>query len=163
MRVIADLHIHSRYSRTCSKELTLPNIAQRCERKGISLVATADFTHPAWRQDIGDELEEIGHGTLKLKGDRSPTRFVLSTEVSCIYKRNGKARRVHHVILLSSLSAVDRFIATLNAREFNLKSDGRPILGLDSVDLLKFVMDADEQGMLIPAHAWTPWFAGCFC
>ena len=159
MRVIADLHIHSRFSRSCSKDLTLPNIAKMCERKGIGLVATADFTHPAWRKDIGEELEEIGKGVLKLKGDRSATRFVLSTEVSCIYKRGGKARRVHHVILFSSLAAVDHFNKTLIDRGFNVKSDGRPILGLDSVDLLKFVMEADEQGMLIPAHAWTPWFA----
>ncbi len=159
MRVITDFHLHSKWSRACSKELTIANIARVCERKGIQFVGTSDFTHPAWRQEIGEELEEVVPGTYQLKKGSSPTRFLLSTEISCIYKRQGKTRRVHHIILLSSLGAVDRFIQTLNDRGCNLKSDGRPIIGLDSEEMLKILLDVDAKGLLIPAHAWTPWFA----
>ncbi len=159
MRLIADLHLHSKYSRACSKELTLPNIGKACERKGIQLVGTSDFTHPAWRSHISEELEEAGNGVFALKGDRSLTRFILSTEVSCIYKRDGKTRRVHHVILMPDLVSVDRWISALEKRGVNLKADGRPIMGIDSEILLKMVLDASPDALLIPAHAWTPWFA----
>jgi DNA helicase II / ATP-dependent DNA helicase PcrA len=159
MRFIADLHLHSKYSRACSKELTLPNIAKACERKGIQIVGTSDFTHPAWRSHIGEELESAANGVFALKGGRSPVRFILSTEVSCIYKRNGKTRRVHHVILMPDLASVDRFIASLEKRGINIKADGRPIMGLDSEELIKLVLDASPDALLIPAHAWTPWFA----
>ncbi|MDO8617889.1 MAG: endonuclease Q family protein [Candidatus Uhrbacteria bacterium] len=159
MRVITDFHLHSKWSRACSKELTIKNIAKMCERKGIQFVGTSDFTHPAWREEIGKELEEAGGGSFRLKNEESPTHFLLSSEISCIYKRHGKVRRVHHLILLPTLAAVDRFSVALNQRGCNLKSDGRPIIGLDSEELLKFVLAADPQGLLIPAHAWTPWFA----
>ncbi len=159
MRIITDIHIHSRYSRACSKQLTLPNIANACERKGISLVGTSDFTHPAWREHIGSELEPVDEGVFQLRDNRSSTRFLLSTELSCVYKRGGKTRRVHHVILMPDLISVDRLINALDKRGFNLKSDGRPILGLDSEELLKMVLDASPEAMLIPAHAWTPWYA----
>jgi uncharacterized protein (TIGR00375 family) len=159
MRVITDFHLHSKYSRACSKELTIPNIAKACERKGIQFVGTSDFTHPAWRAEIGRELEEVGRGAFALKDKSSSTTFLLSTEISCIYKRNGKVRRVHHLILMPSLAAVDRLIKTLTDRGCNVKSDGRPIVGIDSEELLKMVLDADERAVLIPAHAWTPWFA----
>jgi DNA helicase II / ATP-dependent DNA helicase PcrA len=159
MRLITDIHLHSKYSRACSKELTLPNIAKACERKGIQIVGTSDFTHPAWRAHIGEELENAGNGAFALKGGRSPVRFVLSTEISCIYKRGGKTRRVHHVILMPDIAAVDCFIAALEKRGINLKADGRPIMGLDSEELIKIVLDASPDALLIPAHAWTPWFA----
>lgn len=157
--MITDFHLHSKYSRACSKDLTIPNIAKACERKGIQFVGTSDFTHPAWRDELGRELIEDGEGVFKAKNVDTPTRFLLSTELSCIYKRGGKVRRVHHLVLMSSLSGVDKLIAALNARGCNLKADGRPIIGVDSEELLKMVLDADENGMLIPAHAWTPWFA----
>ncbi len=159
MRTITDFHLHSRWSRACSKELTIRNIASACERKGIGFVGTSDFTHPRWREEIGAELEDIGRGTFRLKDDSSPTRFLLATELSCIYKRDGKVRRVHHLVLIPTLEAADKLIETLARRGCNLKSDGRPILGLDSEELLKMVLDAHPKSMLIPAHAWTPWFA----
>ena len=159
MKLITDFHLHSKFSRACSKELTLPNIAKGCERKGIQLVGTSDFTHPGWRSHMNEELEEAGNGVFALKGDRSPTRFLLSSEVSCIYKRNGKTRRVHHVLLMPDFASLDRFIASLDKRGVNLKADGRPIMGIDSEELLKMVLDASPEAMLIPAHAWTPWFA----
>ncbi len=159
MRLITDLHIHSRWSRGCSKELTLPNIAAACVRKGIALVGTGDCLHPAWRASIGQELTETGSGVFSLAGSSSPTRFLLTTEISCIYSRAGKVRRQHHVLLFPSLSALDRFTASLLGRGCNLKSDGRPIVGLDSEELLKILSDADPECLLIPAHAWTPWFS----
>ena len=159
MRCITDIHLHSRYSRACSKSLTLPNIALACERKGIDLVGTADMTHPAWRAHMSEELEDTGNGTFALKGDRSKTRFVLSTELSCIYKKGEKTRRLHHVVCLPDFAAVDKLIASLDARGFNLKSDGRPILGIDSEELIKLVLDASDKALFIPAHAWTPWYA----
>ncbi|MEN9557854.1 MAG: hypothetical protein RL141_223 [Candidatus Parcubacteria bacterium] len=159
MRVITDFHLHSQYSRACSKQLTLPNIAAACERKGIRFVGTSDFTHPAWRAHIGQMLEDAGSGTFRLKGDISPVRFLLSTEISCIYKRGGKTRRVHHLVLMPDLASVDRFIASLTQRGCNLKADGRPIVGVDSEELLKLAQDASPRSLFIPAHAWTPWFA----
>lgn len=159
MRVITDFHLHSKWSRACSKDLTLVNIAAACERKGIQFVGTSDFTHPAWREEIGRELEDAGGRAFKLKSSDAKTRFLLSTELSCIYKRGGKVRRVHHLILLPTLPSVDTLITSLAARGCNLKADGRPILGIDSEELLKLVLDADPHGLLIPAHAWTPWFA----
>jgi uncharacterized protein (TIGR00375 family) len=159
MRVITDFHLHSKWSRACSKELTLPNIAAACERKGISFVGTSDFTHPAWRREIERDLVEVGGGAFALKDGTSKTRFLIATELSCIYKRGGKVRRVHHLVLVPTLAAADHVIDALAARGCNLKADGRPILGLDSEELLKILLEADPRSMLIPAHAWTPWFA----
>lgn len=158
MRIIADLHIHSRFSRACSKSLTLPTIAKFSEKKGIQWVATGDALHPVWRKEIGDLLEERD-GALYLKDNSSPTAFCLSTEVSCIYKRGDKTRRLHHVILFPDLASLDKVTQVLDGRGFNLKSDGRPIMGLDSEELLKILLDVDPRIFLIPAHAWTPWFA----
>jgi uncharacterized protein (TIGR00375 family) len=158
MRIIADLHLHSRFSRACSKDLTIQNIAKVCERKGIDLVGTADVLHPEWRKEIGEQLELID-GAYYLRDGSSKTAFMLSTEVACIYKRHDKARRLHHVLYFPDLDAVDKTIDALNERGRNLKSDGRPILGMDSVDLLKMLLEIDERILLVPAHAWTPWFA----
>ncbi len=158
MRIIADLHLHSRFSRSCSKDLTIKNIAKTCERKGIDMVGTADVLHPEWRKEIGEELE-LRDGAYYLKDGSSKIAFILSTEVACIYKRHDKARRLHHVLYFPDLEAVDKTIAALNERGRNLKSDGRPILGMDSEDLLKMLLDIDDRILLVPAHAWTPWFA----
>ncbi len=159
MRIVTDFHLHSRWSRACSKDLTIKNLARGAERKGIQFLGTSDFTHPAWRQEIENELQETEEkGVFHLRNAESPTRFLLSTEISCIYKRHGRGRRLHHLVLLSSLKAVDAFILALEQRGANLQSDGRPIIGLDSEELLSIVLEVDENGMLIPAHAWTPWF-----
>ncbi len=158
MRLITDFHLHSKWSRSCSEHLTLPSIAKACERKGIGLIGTSDALHPAWRQSIGELLEQCD-GALYLKDNSSTTAFVLSTEISCIYKRHGKTRRVHHVLLFPTIAALDRLINSLSERGCNLKSDGRPIIGIDSEELLKMALDASPDILLIPAHAWTPWFA----
>ncbi|MFH1621202.1 MAG: endonuclease Q family protein [Patescibacteria group bacterium] len=159
MKIIADLHLHSKWSRSCSKELTLPNIAKKCEKKGINLVGTADALHPAWNSDIKNLLEDRGEGAFYLKDNSSRTAFVLSTEISCIYKRHDKVRRVHHVLFFSSIESLEKFRTSLENKGCNLKSDGRPIVGLDSEELIKILLEADENNILIPAHAWTPWFS----
>ena len=168
MKYICDLHIHSKYSRACSKELNPKKIAEWCEKKGIDVVGTSDFTHPLWMKELKENLEPAERGLYKLRDlyslsfprkRESSVRFIFSTEVSCIYKRGGKARRVHLVILMPSLEAAEKFSNILDKRGFNIRSDGRPILGIDSEEILKMVLDISPDAMLIPAHAWTPWFA----
>jgi len=160
MRIIADLHIHSKWSRACSPDLVFENIAQAAAKKGLNWVATGDALHPGWLNEIKEKLAPADEaGLFKLRASPSPVRFVLSTEIACIYSRGGKTRRLHHVVLFPSLEAVERLIKSLEARKCNLKSDGRPIIGLDSQELLKLVLDASPECLLIPAHAWTPWFS----
>lgn len=156
---ITDFHIHSRYSRACSKDLTLPNIAAWCEKKGIDVVGTSDFTFPAWFESLTKELDEVGDGLFALRGSASPTRFVLTTELSAIYKQGEKVRRIHLCVFLPTLVSVAKLIAMLEARGANLKSDGRPILGLSAREITKLVLAADPRGLVVPAHAWTPWFS----
>lgn len=158
MRIIADLHLHSRFSRSCSKDLTIVNIAKACEKKGIDMVGTADILHPEWRKEIGEQLE-MKDGAYYLKDGSSNTAFILSTEVACIYKRHDKTRRLHHCLFFPDLESVDKVINELNKKGKNLKSDGRPILGIDSEELLKMLLEIDERILFVPAHAWTPWFA----
>lgn len=159
MRLVCDFHIHSKYSRACSKDLELPKIAKACERKGIDIVATSDWTHPAWFKHIKETLTEKESGLFVLKDGSSPTRFILSTETSHVYKRGGKARRVHLVVLAPSIEAVEKVNKELENRKFNLKADGRPILGFDCEDYYSTLKEIDERIVVIPAHAWTPWFS----
>ncbi len=158
MRIISDLHIHSRFSRACSKDLTIPNIAKACERKGIDFVGTGDALHTIWRKEIADSLVER-EGAFYLADGSSKTAFCLTTEVSCIYKKDDKTRRLHHVIVFPDLPALEEVANKLSNDGYNLKSDGRPIMGLDSQKLLNILLEIDERILLIPAHAWTPWFA----
>jgi uncharacterized protein (TIGR00375 family) len=160
MKIIADLHIHSKYSRATSKDMDLEHIALKAKEKGINIVATGDFTHPLWFNELKTKLEPAERGLYRLKGDslNSNLRFILSVEISNIYTRNNKVRRVHNVILVPSLEAAQK-INNVLSWQGNLKSDGRPILGLDSEELLKIVFNAEPQAMFIPAHIWTPWFS----
>ncbi len=164
---VADLHIHSRYSRACSRDLDLPNLAWWARRKGITLLGTGDFTHPAWYDHLREYLEPAEPGLYRLTAPGRPlppsvaeheVRFMLSVEISTIYKRDDRTRKVHHLIYLPDLDAVARFNAKL-ARIGNIGSDGRPILGLDSRDLLEITLEASPDGYLVPAHIWTPWFS----
>lgn len=165
--LIADLHIHSRFSRATSRDCDAPHLDQWARRKGIGIIGTGDFTHPAWRQELKEMLEPADEGLYRLKSDLllpcevQPSEaplFILSGEISTIYKRSGKTRKVHHVILLPSLEAAEELSHRLEAIG-NLHSDGRPILGLDSRDLLEITLDACPDAMLIPAHIWTPHFS----
>lgn len=157
--LIADLHLHSRFSRACSRDLTLANIDKWCRIKGVNLAATGDFTHPAWFKEIASELEEEGNGFLRLKNSDGRVKFILGTEISCIYSQGGKVRRVHLCLFLPDLEAVMQFNKVLEKRGCNLKSDGRPIVGLSAVEVLKILLEASPRAVMIPAHAWTPWFA----
>ncbi|NTW22917.1 DNA helicase UvrD [Candidatus Falkowbacteria bacterium] len=160
MRIVADLHIHSKYSRACSRDLELPKIAGTCATKGIDLVATGDFTHPAWFAAIEKELEEDGSsGLYRLcSGGIQDIRFVLSTELALIYKDGDRTRRLHIMVQAPDLASAK----TLNdqlGRRFNLKSDGRPILGLPANDLVKLCLSIHPHFLVYPAHIWTPWFS----
>ncbi|MBT3816794.1 MAG: DNA helicase UvrD [Candidatus Magasanikbacteria bacterium] len=158
MKKILDLHIHSKYSRACSKYLELPTIAKACEERGIDIVSTGDFTHPEWFAHIKEHLEEDTKGIYKLKSGESKTRFVLGTEVASIKKHKEKTRRVHLCLFAPSIEVVEKFNTRLNKMGFNLRSDGRPILGLPSKNILEIMLDVDSNMVMIPAHAWTPWF-----
>ncbi len=158
MRTITDLHIHSRFSRACSPNLTVPNLAVWARRKGIDLLGTGDFTHPGWLAELERDLVEVAPGTYEHPAEKG-ARFVLTSEVACIYKRGGKVRRIHLLLLAPNFAAVHKIRALLEKLGKNLKADGRPILGMDSIDLLHLIQDADPRCLMIPAHAWTPWFA----
>lgn len=158
MPVIADLHLHSKYSRATSKALDLFEIEKWAKIKGVNLVATADFTHPAWFKHLHDNLIEVNSGIYQIKNSQSGIKFLFSTEISCIYSKNGKVRRLHLVIFAPSLEVAEKLNNKLSTIG-NLKSDGRPILGLDAKELLKICLDIDKNIMVIPAHAWTPWFS----
>ncbi len=158
MRYIVDWHIHSKYSRACSKQLELPVIDEWCARKGIDIVATGDWTHPEWFAHIKEHLEEKRQGIYQLKSG-GKSEFMLVQEVSQIYKKGDKTRRIHNLIFSPSIKTCEKVIAELKHRNFNLKADGRPILGIDSEDLYKLLKDIDEKIIIIPAHAWTPWYA----
>ncbi len=160
MRIIADLHIHSSYSRATSKEMNLATVARWAAIKGIDLVSTGDFTHPAHFAAIEQELEPAENGLFKLKDSKHApkVRFMLSTEVSNIYKQGSKTRKVHSLIFAPSIKAAKKMNSVFGAKG-NIKSDGRPIFGFSSIDLLKTVLDSHPDSMLVPAHAWTPWFS----
>ncbi|GAA0529770.1 UvrD-helicase domain-containing protein [Saccharopolyspora thermophila] len=171
MRFYADLHIHSKYSRACSKDCDIEHLTWWARRKGITVVGTGDFTHPAWFAHLREILEPAEPGLFRLRGDldreltRSmpPTcggqvRFMLSVEISTIYKHGERTRKVHHLCYVPDFTAAEEFNRRLG-RIGNLASDGRPILGLDSRDLLEITLESGDGAYLVPAHIWTPWFA----
>jgi len=168
MRYIADLHIHSRYSRATSADMSPESIWRWAQLKGISVIATGDFTHPGWFKELHEKLEPAGTGLFTLKrafsSDRIPDScradvfFLLTAEVSCIYRKNGKTRKIHSLLYVPDFATAAR-INTALSKIGNLAADGRPILGLDAKDLLVIVMAASPDALLVPAHAWTPHFS----
>lgn len=167
MRFIADLQIHSKYARATSPDMVLEELDRWAGNKGLLVMGTGDFTHPAWIKELKKKLEPAEAGLFRLKsafkrktirGDFAETRFMLTAEISGIYSRGGKVRRVHNLIFAPDFETVDKIIARLSLIG-NLASDGRPILGIDSEELLKIVLDAGPRAVLIPAHIWTPWFS----
>jgi DNA helicase-2/ATP-dependent DNA helicase PcrA len=157
MKFIADLHIHSPYSRAVSPEMVFSGIDVWAKKKGITVMATGDFTHPRWFAEMEKHFIPAEPGLFTLK--EGGTRFILSAELSSIYSRGGKVRRVHNLLFAPDLKTVRKINNELIRRGGNLLSDGRPIIGLDSEDLLLLAKEADERNVLIPAHAWTPWFS----
>ena len=171
MKYIADLHIHSKYSRATAKNLDLEHIYHSAQVKGITLVGTGDFTHPAWIQEIEAKLEPAEPGLFALKDEvakqidadvpflcKGAVRFILQAEISNIYKKGTRVRKNHNLIYLPDLDTAKKFNARLDAIG-NIKSDGRPILGLDARNLLEIMLETSDQGFFVPAHIWTPWFS----
>lgn len=154
MEFIADFHVHSKYSRATSRDMDVEHIAEWAKIKGIDLMGTGDFTHHLWLEELKRSLEDMGNGLFSYKG----VHFILTAEISSIYSKKGRTYRVHNIITSPSIKSVDKINAALS-RVGNLASDGRPILGLDAADLARIIFEIDENCMVIPAHAWTPWFS----
>ncbi|MFA4988014.1 MAG: endonuclease Q family protein [Candidatus Omnitrophota bacterium] len=154
MEFIADLHIHSKYSRATSRDMDVKHLAEWAKLKGVALMGTGDFTHHLWLEELKHSLEDCGNGLYKHAG----VYFMLTAEVSSIYSKNGRTYRIHNLIFSPSFQVVDKINERLG-RLGNLSSDGRPILGLDAEDLARIVFDIDENCMIVPGHIWTPWFS----
>ena len=153
LRLVADLHLHSRYSLATSRSLDLRTLADAGRAKGIDLLAAPDFTHPAWLAEMRAELAEYDDGVFTVHG----AKFVLATEVSCIWRHDGKSRRVHLLVWAPDFAAVD-YINNRLAGIQNLSSDGRPMLKMSARDMAAVAWEADERCVVIPAHVWTPWY-----
>ncbi|OHA66696.1 MAG: DNA helicase UvrD [Candidatus Wildermuthbacteria bacterium RIFCSPHIGHO2_02_FULL_47_12] len=173
MKFIADFHIHSRFARATSKDMTLKNLDHWAGKKGIKVMGTGDFTHPLWFKELQEQLEPAEQGLYTLKpafakasaSDKSSAdksagkaRFLFTSEISCIYSKGGQVRRVHLILIAPSVLAVEK-INTRLGWIGNLKSDGRPILGIDAKEVLKIALEVDPNYMVVPAHCWTPWFS----
>jgi uncharacterized protein (TIGR00375 family) len=168
MRFFADLHIHSKFSRATSREMTLESLWKWAQLKGISVLGTGDFTHPVWFKEIKEKLDTNSNNLFELRNNYksrdvfttciSDVHFILTSEISCIYSKGGKIRKVHNIVFMPDIYSAEKFNNILT-KIGNLSSDGRPILGLDSKVLLKIVLDVSDRAMLIPAHAWTPHFS----
>lgn len=159
MRQVLDLHIHSKYSRACSPKLTLENIAKTCEVKGVDIISTGDFTHPLWFKELDSKLTEINNsGLYKLKNSDIKTKFILGTEVSLVYKDKGKTRRIHLVLHAPNIHTVRELNDKL-ADRFNLRSDGRPILGISAPKFCALCFSVSKDFLIYPAHIWTPWYS----
>ena len=172
MRFLADLHVHSPFSLATSKEMTFDTVAAWAKIKGLALVGTGDFTHPEWSRRIRRELQPAGNGFFRLKKTKPPAgglpggfkpdpddvHFILSAELSLIYSQGSRVRKIHLVVLAPGLAAVERLNRRLD-RIGNIRSDGRPILGLDAASFCQIAADIDSGCLVIPAHVWTPWFS----
>ena len=154
MEFIADFHIHSKYSRATSKEMDIKHITEWAKRKGITLMGSGDFTHHLWLEELKAHLQDMGNGLYQYQG----VYFVLTTEISSIYSKNGRGYRIHNMVFSPSFKTVDKINNTL-LRYGNLASDGRPILGMDAAEIARIVFDIDENCMIVPGHIWTPWFS----
>lgn len=155
MSYVADLHLHSRFSRACSSAINIPSLAKWAKLKGIDLLGTSDFLHPIWFAELKQNLKELGNGIYENSG----VKFLLSTEISCIYSDRGKVRRIHLVIFLPSLDLVSKISGELGKKKVNMASDGRPITGLSAQNLCEIVFGVEKKAIIIPAHIWTPWFS----
>lgn len=158
MRYICDFHIHSHYSRATSKDMNIEELDKWARIKGIDVLGTGDFTHPKWFRELQEKLEPAEEGLFKFKNGDSPTRFILTVEVSSIYSQGGQVRRIHNIIFAPSFEAAAKLNRKLG-EVGNLRADGRPILGLPAHELLRMALDVSEDCLLVPAHAWTPWFS----
>jgi len=167
MDYVADLHLHSKYSRAVSPAMNLQNMALWAKKKGINILSTGDWTHPLWFREIKDQLEEASEGLFRLKpainNEQSTMNkdllFLLSVEISSIYSQGGRGHRIHNLVFSPSLETAEKINKELVKRGCNLGSDGRPIIGLSSIQLLELILSIDKNAILIPCHVWTPWFS----
>lgn len=158
MKFVADFHLHSKYSRATSRDFDLDKISKWAEIKGIKVIGTGDFTHPLWFNELKEKLEPAAPGLFKLKKDDHGVFFILTSEISCIYAKKNKVRKIHVVIFAPGFEVVEEINRRLGAIG-NLKSDGRPILGLDAKELLRIIIDVSPDCFFVPAHCLTPWFS----
>jgi uncharacterized protein (TIGR00375 family) len=162
MEFVTDLHLHSKYSRAVSSQMLLPEMARMARIKGIDILSASDFTHPLWFKEISSVLEEKTEGLYGIKGAKKEGKkeplFLLSVEIASIYKQGEKLRRIHNLVFAPNFVVADQINAELKRRGCNLSSDGRPIIGLSSKELLQLILEIDERCLLIPAHIWTPHF-----
>lgn len=162
MKFIADFHLHSKYSRATSKDMDLENLDKWAKIKGIKVLGTGDFTHPEWFKNLKEKLTPAEPGLFKLKSIKDKfideTRFLLTAEISCIYSKKGRVRKIHIIIFVPSFEVAEKINAQLGWIG-NLKADGRPILGLDAKELAKIALNASGDSLIVPAHVWTPWFS----
>jgi len=162
MKFVADFHLHSKYSRATSKDMDLENLDKWAKIKGIKVLGAGDFTHPEWFKNLKEKLKPAEEGLFQFKknraGNNSETRFILTTEISCVYSKGGRVRKIHIIVFAPSFEIVEK-INTHLGWIGNLKADGRPILGLDAKELLEIVLDASRDCLVVPAHLWTPWFS----
>jgi uncharacterized protein (TIGR00375 family) len=162
MKFVADFHLHSKYSRATSRDMDLENLDKWAKIKGIKALGTGDFTHPEWLKNLKEKLTPTENGLFRLKstkpGNVEETRFILTTEISCIYSKKGKVRKIHTIIFAPSFEIVDK-INTHLGWIGNLAADGRPILGLDAKELAKIVLNISQNCLVVPAHLYTPWFS----
>lgn len=166
MKVIADLHLHSKYSRAVSPQMVIPEMVRWAKIKGINLLGTGDFTHPLWFKELQNSLEEkegiFFEKNKKDQGDqvdKREIRFLLTAEISSIYSQGGKTRKIHNLVAAPSFLVADKINQELKNRGCNLMSDGRPIIGMSAKNLLELVLSVDENCLFIPCHIWTPWFS----
>ncbi len=161
--IFADLHIHSKYSRATSNTMDIKHLSKYGVMKGLNIIGTGDITHPQWQKEVKNETEDLSNGVFKSKYNNM--RFVLSSEIATIYSQDDEVKRVHHVIIFPNFEVVDQFTDSLRrkllarGKKCNLESDGRPIIGMNSIELAETLFEIDEKILLIPAHIWTPWFA----
>lgn len=158
MKFIADLHLHSKHSRATSLRMDLENLDEWARIKGIKILGTGDFTHPDWFKNLKEKLEPAEPGLFKIKSNDKGTRFVLTAEISCIYSKEGRVRKIHIIVFAPSFEIVDKINIRLGWIG-NLAADGRPILGLDAKELAKIILEISKDCLIVPAHVWTPWFS----
>ena len=159
MQYIADFHMHSPFSRATSRDMTLENLDLWAKYKGVHILGTCDFTHPEWFKILKNNLTQDDTGLYLLKNKSHGTYFIPTVEISSIYKKFDKTRRIHTILVAPDLKTAEKISRELVKRKCNIKSDGRPIVGLEAKELAKIALDANEKTLVIPAHIWTPWFS----
>ena len=158
MKFIADFHLHSKFSRATSREMNLENLERAAQKKGILVLGTGDFTHPEWLKELKGKLEKAEEGLFKLKNKDSKIRFLLTTEISCIYPKGEKLRKIHLLLFSPSFEICEEINSKISAFG-NLAADGRPTLTIGAKEILKIILSISEDCLVVPAHIWTPWFS----